>query len=79
MKRPEDPWKRFWVIPISFVWCAIVSVASADGPLTLQESIETALQRNVVVHSAREGVRASEAKKNEAFTGFLPRLSTVYS
>jgi outer membrane protein TolC len=79
MKRPEDPWKRFWVIPISFVWCAIVSVASADGPLTLQESIETALQRNVVVHSAREGVRASEAKKNEAFTGFLPRLSTAYS
>jgi len=64
------------------MWCALCAAATAAetaGILTLQDSIDMALKRNVTVHSAREGVKASEAKKNEAFAGFLPRFSTSYS
>jgi outer membrane protein len=54
---------------------------AADGvnPLSLAESIETALRSSVIIHAAREGVRGAEAQRKEAFTGFLPKLSTSYS
>ncbi len=51
----------------------------AAAPLTLDESIAIALRQSVVIQSAREGVAASDARKKEAFTGFLPKLSTSYN
>ena len=53
--------------------------AAAEDLLTLEESIDLALRQSVLVHAADEGVRAAEALKKEAFTGFLPKLSTSYS
>jgi outer membrane protein TolC len=38
-----------------------------------------ALKQSVMVHSAKEGVAGAEAQKQEAFTGFLPKLSTSYN
>jgi len=49
------------------------------APMTLEESIAIALRQSVVIQSAREGVMASEARQKEAFTGFLPKLSTSYN
>ncbi len=60
----------------------IIGVAGAQEaavPLTLEESIAIALKQSVIIQSAREGVAASEARKKEAFTGFLPKLSTTYN
>jgi len=79
MAHPERALSLFPVLAMWIVVCAAATAAEAAGILTLQDSIDTALKRNVSVHSAREGVKASEAKKNEAFTGFLPRFSTSYS
>lgn len=56
-----------------------VSVAEGGSLLTLQESIDLALKQSVEVHSAKEGVVGAEAQKQEAFTGFLPKLSTSYN
>jgi outer membrane protein TolC len=51
----------------------------SSAPLTLEESIAIALKQSVIIQSAREGVAASEARKKEAFTGFLPKVSTTYN
>jgi outer membrane protein len=79
MTRPESALRLFLIIPMLLVFHTAVPAAEKAGVMTLQDSIDMALQRNVTVNSAREGVKASEAKKNEAFTGFLPRFSTAYS
>ncbi len=46
--------------------------------LTLEESINLALQQSVTIHSAREGVKASESERKGALTGFFPTLNTKY-
>jgi outer membrane protein len=72
----------------SMAWMVILLMVSWVGPvqsgedvpiLTLRESTDLALRQSVVIHSAGEAVKASESKKKEAFTGFLPRFSTYYS
>jgi outer membrane protein len=56
-----------------------LSVAQTKDFLTLEESVELALKQSVLIHAAEEGVLAAEALKKEAFTGFLPKLSTAYN
>lgn len=56
-----------------------VRAAEAGKPLSLAESIEIAVKRSVLLNAAKEGVRAAEAQQKEAFTAFLPKLSTTYS
>lgn len=53
--------------------------ADSAKPLSLKESIDIAFQRSVLLHAAREGISGAEAQKKEAFTGFLPKVSTSYS
>jgi outer membrane protein TolC len=55
-----------------------VRAADAVRPMTLPESVETAIRQSVLLHAAKEGVRGAEAQRKEAFTGFLPRFSTSY-
>ncbi|MBW2636395.1 MAG: TolC family protein [Deltaproteobacteria bacterium] len=57
------------------------SAASDDGVLrlSLKDSIEMALERSVIIHSAQEGVRASEAERKGARSSFLPQFSTSYT
>lgn len=50
-----------------------------EGSLTLEESIKTALKQSVVIQSAKEGIVGAEYVKKEAFTNFLPKLSTSYN
>ena len=47
--------------------------------LTLKESIEMALERNLDMKLAREEVQAARERRKEARTGFLPSLSGTYS
>jgi outer membrane protein len=54
-------------------------VSAAEKVFTLDESIETALRQSVLIRAAQEGVLGAEAQKKEAFTGFLPKISTSYS
>ena len=51
----------------------------AEGPLTLESSIEIALKNSIVLDIAREGVKGATAQKREAITGFLPKFNTSYS
>lgn len=71
------------LVGVSLVWaffgCLSVYAGEEASVLTLRDSIDLALRQSAAIHSAAEGVRASESKKKEAFTGFLPRLSTYYS
>lgn len=55
------------------------AAAQPSVPLTLRESIHLALERSPMRNAAREGIREREARRKEAFTGFLPTLSTAYS
>lgn len=51
----------------------------SEEPLTLEASIDIALKKSFVIHSAREGTAVATAQKREAFTGFLPKFNTSYS
>lgn len=44
----------------------------SQQPLTLEESIKIALERNLTIHSAVVGVAGSEFRRKEAITNFLP-------
>lgn len=58
----------------SGVWAAETAI-----PLSLQECIDTTLKQSVLIRAAKEGILGAEALQKEAFTGFLPKLSTSYS
>jgi len=53
--------------------------AGASGPLTLDESLSIALQNSRLISMAKEQTKGAQARKREAMTGFLPKLSTTYS
>jgi outer membrane protein len=65
---------------IVLIVAAAIPLYAADGmrPLSLAESVDLALNSSVLINAAKEGVRGAEAQKREAFTGFLPKLSTSY-
>ena len=48
------------------------------GPLTLEESIRIALERNLKLHSAKEGVMGSEFRRKAARADFLPKWTGQY-
>jgi outer membrane protein TolC len=50
-----------------------------DHVYTLDECIERARHRNLVMDSAKQDVLAARASKHQALTGFLPNLSAQYS
>jgi outer membrane protein TolC len=66
---------------VSLIAAAVTAAHAAETakPLSLSESIDLALKQSVLIHAAREGVQGAEAQRKEAFTGFLPKLSTSYS
>jgi outer membrane protein len=64
------------------VWAMVsISVVWAQGsqaPLTLEESVKIALELNLTLHSAVEGVVGSEFRRKEAITNFLPWWTGQY-
>jgi len=70
------------VIAVIMAATTAVEGRGAEGPpgaLTLPQAVETALRHNGLVRAAGEGVAGAEARKKEAFTAFLPRLSTSWA
>jgi outer membrane protein len=47
--------------------------------LTLEESIRIAMERNLALHSAKEGVIGSEFRRKAARADFLPKWTSQYS
>ena len=69
---------------VGFVLLAIFAGATVWGqalqePLTLEESIKIALERNLTLHSAVIGVEGSEFRRKEAITNFLPLWTGQYA
>jgi hypothetical protein len=69
----------------TLVICFTLSLLPQQSPaqekepvLTLEESIQMALERNLEVQVAKEEIRFAREGKNRARTGFLPRLSAGY-
>ena len=56
-----------------------LSAQEAQKPLTLEESIQIALDRSLELHSAVEGVVGSQFRQKGAFTNFLPTWTGQYS
>ena len=50
----------------------------ASAPLTLEESIRMALERNLKLHSAKEGVMGSEFRRKAARADFFPKWTGQY-
>lgn len=69
---------------VGFILLAMVTVGtvcaqSVQEPLTLEESIKIALEKNLSLHSAKEGVVGSRYRQKQAMTNFLPQWSGEYS
>ena len=64
----------FVIFAGQFVWGQ-----SLQEPLTLEESIKIALEKNLSLHSAVVGVMGSEYRRKEAITNFLPLWTGQYS
>ncbi|MGD0275046.1 MAG: TolC family protein [Syntrophales bacterium] len=71
-------WQLILIIA-SVAWASVLWAADPVPVMTLKESIDLALKRSVLIQSAQEGVTASRAQKDQAFTNFLPKLSTTYN
>ncbi len=69
-------YSRFLIVLVIILF---PNLAFSGEPLTLETSIEIALQKSIVIDIAREGSKGATAQKREAITGFLPKFSTSYS
>ena len=56
-----------------------VVAQTSQEPLTLEESIKIAIERNLQLHSAVEEITASQFREKEAVTNFLPLWTGQYS
>jgi outer membrane protein len=74
-------WYKTGLLALLLTLIFFTSALSDDGVLrlSLAKSIEMALERSVIIHSAKEGVRASESERKGTRTSFLPQLSTSYT
>jgi len=68
-----------YLMTFLFILLPGYGLAQALVPLGLQESIDMALRQSMLIQAAQDGVKSAEAQKKEAFTGFLPKLSTSYN
>ena len=56
-----------------------VVTVRGSGPLTLQESIEIALQKNPTLQAAQSAIKEAKYRRMAAVSDFLPQVSTRYS
>ncbi len=83
MRVSRRTWHHAATLAIGFLGAAMwVSPASAaeplpriEGPLTMEQSVNLALQHSRKVKAAGADQRAMESMRREAFAGFLPQAS----
>ena len=61
------------------VFTSVVWAQEVQKPLTLEESIKIAMERNLALHSAVMGIDGSEFRRKEAITNFLPTWTGQYA
>ncbi len=72
--------KAIWLLPLSTsLWVAATGVSRADTELSLQETIDRAVQRSTQVGVAEADLQASVERKRQAWTNVGPRLSASYT
>lgn len=64
----------FWI----FFTTGVTWAQESQKPLTLEESIKIALERNLKLHSAMEGVAGSEFRRKAAMTDFFSKWTGQY-
>jgi outer membrane protein len=67
------------LIGIAMLYGGVLLAQESQQALTLEESIKIALERNLQLLSATEGVMGSQYRVKEAFTNFLPQWTGLYS
>jgi len=77
MKKSPRCLLQLWIALVFFFFGP--SASAVEKIFSLDESVETALRQSAQIRAAQEGVYGAESQKKEAFTGFLPKLSTSYS
>jgi outer membrane protein len=71
-------WTMGCILLVIFT-AGMVQGQTLQEPLTLEESIKIALERNLTLRSAVIGVEGSEFRRKEAITNFLPQWVGQYS
>ena len=74
--------RKKWTVGIILLVILAGGIVWAQGlqePLTLEESIKIALERNLKLHSAMVGVVGSQYRLKQAMTNFLPQWTGGYS
>jgi len=74
--------KMKWIV--GFILLTMVAggtgwAQSPQEPLTLEESVKIALEKNLRLHSATEGITGSKFRQKQAGTNFLPQWIGQYS
>ncbi|MBM4277144.1 MAG: TolC family protein [Deltaproteobacteria bacterium] len=64
----------FWIL----LSAGVALAQESQKPLTLEESIKIALDRNLKLHSSMEGVAGSEFRRKAAMTDFFSRWTGQY-
>ena len=67
------------LILLAIVAGGTVWAQSLQEPLTLEQSIKIALEKNLRLHSAMEGITGSKFRQKQAVTNFLPQWTGQYS
>jgi len=67
------------LILLAIVAGGTVWAQSLQEPLTLEQSIKIALEKNLRLHSAMEGITGSRFRQKQAATNFLPQWTGEYS
>jgi outer membrane protein len=73
--------RRKWIagfVLLAMMTGGTVWAQSPQEPLTLEESVKIAVERNLRLHSAIEGVSGSKFRQKQAVTNFLPQWTGQY-
>lgn len=62
-----------------FLYYSLISAQESKYVLTLEECIKIALERNLQIHSAMQGVIGSDFRRKQALTNFFPQWTAQYS
>ncbi len=69
-----------WVFVASFFLYPLpLQADEAEVPMSLKKGIEIALEKNLSILFAKEGIEGADRKRKAAFTDFFPKLSAQYS
>ncbi len=64
---------------LTFLWTVPLWAQVSPQPITLEDAIRVALERNLSLHSAKEGVMGAEFLRKAARADFLPKWTGQYS